>query len=267
MGDWVVDYEPAIRVSAFAAVLAALGIAESLRPRRALPGSRARRWRQHLLLAAANTAAVRLVAPLGLAGFAWWLESQGGGLLARAGAPPLVRGVAGFVALDLAVYLQHRVFHAVPALWRLHLVHHSDEAIDATTGIRFHPAEIVLSLLFKGALVAVTAPPAVAVIAFEIVLNAGSMFTHANWLIPPAPDRWLRLLFVTPDMHRVHHSTRRAEQSRNFGFNFSWWDRLFRTYADQPVDGHTGMRIGVAGEPAPPTLAGLFALPWQRRNR
>lgn len=265
MRGWLVEHEPAVRVTAFAAVLGLLVLLESLRPRRPVQ-RRARRLGLHALLSAVDTAAIRLIAPLGLAGVALWLDARGGGLLTRAGMPALLRGVVGFVALDLAVYLQHRAFHAVPALWRLHLVHHSDEAIDASTGIRFHPVEIALSLVFKGAVVAITGAPAAAVIAFEVVLNAGSMFTHANWFIAPAVDRRLRRLVVTPDMHRVHHSTSRAEQSTNFGFNFSWWDRLFRTYVDQPQAGHAGMTIGVTGVAPPATLPALLGLPWRAND-
>jgi sterol desaturase/sphingolipid hydroxylase (fatty acid hydroxylase superfamily) len=153
--------------------------------------------------------------------------------------------VLSVILLDLAIYLQHVLFHAVPVLWRLHRMHHADLDIDVTTGVRFHPVEILLSLLIKFGVVALLGAPALAVLIFEVLLNATSMFNHSNVAMPPAVDRVLRLLVVTPDMHRVHHSILRFETNSNFGFNFPWWDRLFRTYRPQPKEGHEGMTIGI----------------------
>jgi sterol desaturase/sphingolipid hydroxylase (fatty acid hydroxylase superfamily) len=147
--------------------------------------------------------------------------------------------------LDLAIYAQHVLFHAVPVLWRLHRMHHADLDIDVTTGVRFHPAEIVLSMLIKLAVVGLIGAPGAAVLIFEVLLNATSMFNHSNVAMPPAVDRIVRLLVVTPDMHRVHHSIERRETNSNFGFNFPWWDRLFGTYRPQPEQGHEGMTIGI----------------------
>ncbi len=151
------------------------------------------------------------------------------------------------VVLDLAIYFQHRLFHAVPVLWRLHRVHHTDLELDVTTGVRFHPVEMLLSVGFKAGVVAALGPPVLAVILFEVLLNAGSLFSHANLRLPGDVDRWLRALLVTPDMHRVHHSADPVETDRNFGFTFSWWDRLFDTYTVQPRMGHDAMTIGVEG--------------------
>jgi sterol desaturase/sphingolipid hydroxylase (fatty acid hydroxylase superfamily) len=153
--------------------------------------------------------------------------------------------VLSVLALDLVIYLQHVLFHAVPLLWRLHRVHHADLGFDVTTGLRFHPLEIGLSMLIKYAAIAALGPPAGAVLLFEVLLNAVTMFNHGNVRLPAALDRWLRLLVVTPDMHRVHHSILRKETNSNFGFNFPWWDRWFGTYRPQPAAGHGGMTIGI----------------------
>jgi sterol desaturase/sphingolipid hydroxylase (fatty acid hydroxylase superfamily) len=149
------------------------------------------------------------------------------------------------VVLDMAIYFQHRLFHAVPVLWRLHRMHHADLDLDVTTGARFHPLEILLSMAIKVAVVIALGAPAVAVVLFEILLNASSMFNHANLRLPLAVDGALRWLIVTPDVHRVHHSVIRAETDSNFGFSLSWWDRLFGTWRAQPEKGHDGMTIGL----------------------
>jgi sterol desaturase/sphingolipid hydroxylase (fatty acid hydroxylase superfamily) len=169
-----------------------------------------------------------------------------------------------FVALDFIVYLQHVLFHAVPALWRLHMVHHADLDFDLTTGNRFHPLEIVLSMLVKGAAIAAVGPPVLSVLAFEVILNATAMFNHANVKMPLPVDRALRCLVVTPDMHRVHHSTLPFETNSNFGFNLPWWDRLLGTYRAQPRAGHTEMKIGLRQfrDPDRLTLARMLALPF-----
>jgi sterol desaturase/sphingolipid hydroxylase (fatty acid hydroxylase superfamily) len=171
--------------------------------------------------------------------------------------------LVALVLLDLAVYFQHVVFHAVPALWRLHRVHHADADYDVTTGLRFHPVEILLSLGIKCAVIAALGAPVLAVLVFEVLLNAASMFNHANARLPLVVDRWLRWFVVTPDMHRVHHSVVSDEMNSNFGFNLPWWDRLFGTYRGQPAAGHEGMRIGVNGlhDPAEVRLSGLLTQP------
>jgi sterol desaturase/sphingolipid hydroxylase (fatty acid hydroxylase superfamily) len=157
----------------------------------------------------------------------------------------LLEGLIGFLALDLAIYAQHVAFHKVPVLWRLHRMHHADLDIDVSTGLRFHPIEIIISMLIKMAIVVLIGVPAVAVVAFEVVLNATSMFNHSNTAMPLWLDRVVRLIVVTPDMHRVHHSIKRHETDSNFGFNLPWWDRLFGTYRPQPEAGHDGMTIGL----------------------
>ncbi len=196
---------------------------------------------------------VRLIAPASGVTFALWAERQGWGLLRAADAPSWLEAAAAIVALDLVVYLQHRLFHAVPWLWRMHRIHHADLHFDVTTGVRFHPFEIALSTLIKGgAIVALGASP-VSVLVFEVILNAGSLFSHANGILPAQLDRRLRRVFVTPDMHRVHHSVVIAEQNTNFGFNVSWWDRMFGTYRPAPAEPHESMPIGVADWRGPRT--------------
>jgi sterol desaturase/sphingolipid hydroxylase (fatty acid hydroxylase superfamily) len=183
------------------------------------------------------------MAAVGLAAAA---SERGWGLLNQLDLPPWLALAAAVIALDLVIYIQHVLFHAVPALWRLHRMHHADLDFDVTTGARFHPLEILVSAGIKLAAVAVLGPAALAVLVFEVLLSATAMFNHGNVRLPVAADRWLRRLVVTPDMHRVHHSAVPAETSRNFGFCLPWWDRLFGTYLAQPAAGHERMRIGIA---------------------
>jgi sterol desaturase/sphingolipid hydroxylase (fatty acid hydroxylase superfamily) len=239
--------EPVLRFGAFAAVFAAVALWEALAPRRALRHGRGRRWPHNLGLAAVNAALLRLVAPSAAIAVALAAEAGGWGLLNVVALPWWAAVALAVLLLDLAVYLQHRLFHAVPVLWRLHRVHHADPDFDLTTGLRFHPLEIGLSLGIKCAAVATLGAPAAAVLIFEVVLNAAALFNHANARLPAVADRWLRRLIVTPDMHRVHHSAIRRETDSNFGFNLPWWDRMFGTYRAQPAAGHGSMRIGVAG--------------------
>jgi sterol desaturase/sphingolipid hydroxylase (fatty acid hydroxylase superfamily) len=187
----------------------------------------------------------RLVAPGAVIGVALAAEARGWGLLNLLAVPSWVAFLVGIVLLDVVLYFQHVMFHAVPTLWRLHRVHHADQDFDITTGTRFHPIEILLSLLVKCAAVAALGAPAVAVLAFEVLLNAAAMFNHANASLPAKADRWLRWFVVTPDMHRVHHSVIYDESSSNFGFSVPWWDRLFGTYRAQPRLSHQSMAIGV----------------------
>ena len=194
---------------------------------------------------AIDTLLVRLVFPLTAVGLALLAEARGFGLLIALSTPYWLAVPIGVVALDLAIYLQHVLFHAVPALWRLHRMHHADLEFDVTTGARFHPVEILLSMAIKLGVIAALGPPAVAVLIFEVLLNATALFNHANVRLPLALDRVLRWVVVTPDMHRVHHSVVVRETNSNFGFNLPWWDRLFGTYRDQPAAGHAGMTIGI----------------------
>ena len=196
-------------------------------------------------MAVLDTVLGRIVAPTGAVGFALFAEERGWGLFNRVALPVWLEFLLALILLDLAVYLQHRLFHHVPALWRLHRMHHADTDLDVTTGARFHPVEILVSLGIK--LLTIfplgAAPPAV--LLFEIALNASSMFNHSNVRVAPAIERLLRWLVVTPDMHRVHHSVVRRETDSNFGFNFPWWDRLFGTYRSQPEAGHDAMTLGI----------------------
>ncbi len=262
---FLLEHEPAVRLGAFIGVFAAVALAEAWVPRRARALPRRRRWPANLGLVAIDTVLVRLLFPLAAAGFAAWAGERGWGLLNVVGVPGWAAFVASVVLLDLAIYLQHVMFHAVPALWRLHRVHHADLDFDVTTGARFHPIEIVLSMGIKIGVIAALGPPVAAVIVFEILLNATAMFNHGNVRLPRGLDRVLRWLVVTPDMHRVHHSVEDDEANSNFGFNLPWWDRLFGTYRDQPRAGHEGMTIGIRRFREPrqvDALPGMLLLPF-----
>lgn len=242
----VLNNETAVRLSCFAIVLAGMMAWEAWSPRReGLSARRGRRWSANFGLIALDAILLRLFFPLAAVGAAAFAAGRGWGLFNVVAVPPWLAIAASIIALDLAIYAQHVVFHKIPLLWRLHRVHHSDVDLDVTTGLRFHPIEIVLSMAFKAGLVIALGAPVLAVIAFEVVLNATSMFNHANIDLPRGLDRILRRLIVTPDMHRVHHSVYRDETDSNFGFNLSVWDHLFATYRAQPRDGHLRMRIGL----------------------
>ena len=245
MDGFLAQHEGTIRLVAFVGVLALMGLAETLAPRRPRLVSRGFRWLNNFALIAVGTFALRVLFPILAVAFAGVAQANGWGLFNMIDAPYWLAIVVSFAALDFAIYLQHRVFHAVTPLWRLHMVHHADPDIDASTGIRFHPIEIVLSMAIKFAAIALLGAPALAVLLFEIVLNATSMFNHANWRLPIPLDRVLRAVLVTPDMHRVHHSVIRRETDSNFGFNFSFWDRLCGTYRAQPEAGHDAMTVGL----------------------
>jgi sterol desaturase/sphingolipid hydroxylase (fatty acid hydroxylase superfamily) len=238
--------ETLIRASAFLCVFAILAITEILAPRRRQSVSKFQRWRTNLTIVALNPISVALVFPLLPIGLALLASEQNWGLLNQFVMPSWLKVVLGFLLLDLTVYTQHVLHHALPALWRLHMVHHADLDFDVTTGLRFHPIEIVISMAIKLAAVAALGTPPVAVLIFEVALNATSMFNHSNIRIPIKVDQALRLMVVTPDMHRVHHSVIIQETNSNFGFNLPWWDRLFGTYKNQPDKEHTDMVIGLA---------------------
>jgi sterol desaturase/sphingolipid hydroxylase (fatty acid hydroxylase superfamily) len=250
--------EVAIRLGFFIAVFATMIIWELLAPRRVLTTSKTVRWFANLTVISINASLIRLAFPLVPVGLALLAEKNGWGLLNIFHAPYLLTVIAGVIVLDLVMYLQHVLFHAVPVLWRLHMMHHADLDFDVTTGLRFHPIEIVLSGCIKLAAVIVLGPPAIAVLIFEILLNGTSMFNHGNIRIPFNIDRLLRLLIVTPEMHRVHHSVVIKETNSNFGFSFPWWDRLLGTYREQPSAGHQGMTIGLSQFRDP----GRLTLPW-----
>jgi len=264
----ILQHEMTIRLSIFFGVLAAVAMAEFLLPRRQLTISKARRWVSNLGVVFLNSAVVRLILPITAAGFAVLATQRGWGLFNNFDVPLWAAVVGSVVLLDLAIYFQHVMFHAVPLLWRLHRMHHADLDFDVTTGARFHPIEILLSMLIKFAAIAVLGAPAVAVVIFEVLLNATAMFNHGNLRLPLAFDRVLRMFVVTPDMHRVHHSIENHEANSNFGFNLPWWDRLFGTYKDQPDAGHDAMTIGISDyrEPKLATdLPGMLILPFLGR--
>ncbi len=237
--------EVTFRLGVFVAILGLMAIWELLAARRELTMAKGRRWIANLGLVILDTVIVRLLFPGAAMGMALAAEEYGWGLFHRFDTPYWAAVLLSVILLDLAIYLQHVMFHAVPALWRLHLVHHADVDVDVTTGVRFHPVEIVVSMLIKLSAIAALGPPVVAVLVFEVLLNGLSMFNHANIRIPVGLDRFLRWIIVTPDMHRIHHSADRTEYMTNFGFNLSWWDRLLGTYVDDPAKGQIAMTTGL----------------------
>jgi sterol desaturase/sphingolipid hydroxylase (fatty acid hydroxylase superfamily) len=238
-------HEPVIRLGAFLGVLAVMASWEVLAPRRRQAVGRGTRWTGNLGIVVLDSLFVRLVFPTAAVGVALIAETRGWGLLHVWEAPTWLAFLAGVILLDLAIYLQHVLFHAVPMLWRLHRVHHADLELDVTTGVRFHPIEILLSMGVKLGVVAALGTPAAAVLVFEVLLNATSMFNHGNVQLPARLESLLRWIVVTPDMHRVHHSVVPSETNSNFGFNLPWWDRLFGTYRSEPGVGHDRMTIGL----------------------
>ncbi len=245
MNDLLLDHADTIRLAFFAGVFAVMAVWEALFPRRQRAFRRLRRWPSNIAIVALNTLLLKIVLPVAAVEFAATTTMQGWGLLTALHLPFWVEFLLAVIILDFVIYLQHVLFHAVPALWRLHRMHHADLDFDVTTGARFHPVEILLSMIIKFAAIAALGPPAAAVLVFEILLNGTSMFNHANAKLPLAADRWLRWVVVTPDMHRVHHSAVPHETNSNFGFSLPWWDRLFGTYRDQPAAGHEDMTIGL----------------------
>jgi sterol desaturase/sphingolipid hydroxylase (fatty acid hydroxylase superfamily) len=243
--DAILVHEPAIRLSVFLGVLASLAALEALFPKRKRAVSRRVRWSNNLAVTVLDAVIVRILFPTAAVGVAMLGEARGWGLLPWLEMPSWAAVVATVLVLDLAIYLQHVLFHAVPVLWRLHRMHHADLDFDVTTGVRFHPVEIVLSMGIKFAVIAALGAPAVAVLIFEVLLNATSMFSHANLRLPLGLDRALRWIVVTPDMHRVHHSIEVSETNSNFGFTLPWWDRLMGTYRAQPSAGHERMTLGI----------------------
>ncbi len=263
------DYEGPIRLASFLAVFTAMALWEIASPLRVLRAPKGYRWFANLTLVAVGTGVVRVALPMAAVGAAEWARVRGWGICNQWDAPMWVRWIVTVIALDFVVYAQHVVFHRVPVLWRLHKVHHADVDIDVTTGLRFHPLEILFSMAIKMGAVVVLGAPVGAVVLFEAVLNATSMFNHSNVRIPFTLDRVLRLIVVTPDMHRVHHSVEESEHNRNFGFNVPWWDRLCGTYQAQPGAGHGGMVIGLAQYQGVlrQTLGWLLTLPFRGASR
>lgn len=245
MSEIILAAEPTIRLAAFLGVLAVMMIWELAAPRRRRDIPRVIRWTNNLALVVVDTIILRLSFPVLAVGLAMLAKERDWGLFNVIDVPGWVAFTGSILLLDLAIYLQHVMFHAVPGLWRLHRMHHADLDFDATTGLRFHPVEILASMTIKLTVVGALGAPAVAVLLFEVILNAASIFNHSNIKLPAGVDRVLRLFLVTPDMHRVHHSTDPRETNSNYGFSVPWWDRLLGTYIAQPAKGHEGMEIGI----------------------
>ena len=260
--------ETLARPAAFLFAFVAMAAWETLAPRRSQATRRSSRWPSNLGIVALNSVLVRAVFPLTAVAWAGAVAQRGFGLVNIVPMPFWLAAISAFVLLDLAIYLQHRLFHAVPAFWRLHRMHHADTEFDVTNGLRFHPIEIVLSMLIKFAVIAALGAPAWSVLIFEIALNATAIFNHANARVPAKVDRILRQFVVTPDMHRVHHSVLPLETNSNFGFNLPWWDRWFGTYRAQPRDGHADMHIGLPQfrDPKWLRLDRMLVQPWVTRE-
>jgi sterol desaturase/sphingolipid hydroxylase (fatty acid hydroxylase superfamily) len=264
MNDFVMAHEAQIRMGFFVGIFLAVALVELLVPRRPLTTSKRSRWFSNIGIVVINTVVLRLLLPAGAVGIAMWVQGQGWGLFNHLDLPFWLEVVLSVMLLDFIIYLQHVMFHAVPALWRLHMMHHADMDYDLTTGTRFHPIEIIISMLIKASAIMVLGAPALGVIVFEILLNGTAMFNHGNFYLPLGFDRMLRLLVVTPDMHRVHHSVFPTETNSNFGFSLPWWDRLLGTYRPQPRLGHEAMTIGLNQfrDPSRLTLGRLIVLPF-----
>lgn len=262
--------EPVLRLAAFVAIFATMALFELASPRLLrdeMAGAlRSRRWFANLGVLVVSSVVLRLVFPLAAVGTAVWAQTKGIGLFQMLAIPAWPAGIAAFVILDFAVWLEHVASHKVPLLWRIHRMHHTDTGFDVTTALRFHPLEIVLSMFWKALVIIALGPPAIAVLIFEIALNGAAMFNHANIRLPDATDRLLRRAIVTPDMHRVHHSSDGRETDSNYGFNFSIWDRLFSTYVSQPETGHERMEIGLTAfrDRRTASLFWILLLPFRR---
>ena len=254
------------RLSVFASALILFSLLEALFPRRRRNLPRQGRWLTHLGITVIDSLVVRILGPLTAIAVAIWAANKGIGLFNLTQWPLWVEIVLAFILLDCAIYWQHVISHRVPFFWRFHKVHHTDRDLDASSAVRFHPVEILLSMLYKCGVVLIIGPAALAVLIFEIVLNASAIFNHANLKLPLGVDKILRLFIVTPDMHRVHHSVIETETNRNFGFNLSVWDRLFRSYKAQPEGGHDGMTIGLSEHQseAPSQLFWSLKLPFAK---
>lgn len=257
------SHEPLIRLTSFLSIFLLMAVWEVAAPRRALTTSKPKRWFANIAIVVLNTIVARLLFSTTAIAAAVIVGQKGWGLLNLLAWPPWLLSITALVTLDLILYLQHVMFHALPFFWRFHMMHHADLDVDVTTGARFHPVEIVFSMLIKLAAVVLIGPPPAAVLAFEVVLNATSMFNHGNVRMPEPLDRFLRWVIVTPDMHRIHHSVIRQETNSNFGFNLPWWDRWLGTYRPDPEKGQTGITLGLDQfrNPQHLTLLWMLALP------
>ncbi len=247
MLSFILDNQFVVRLSALLTIVFLVASWEIIKPRRPLSMSKLLRWTNNWLISILNSVLLSLVFPILAVGVAMLADERNWGLFNLLEVPALASIPMFILAFDFTIYWQHRLYHWMPVLWRLHRMHHADPDFDVSTGIRFHPVSIILSMLIKMCVVVLLGPPALAVLVSEVLLNVTSMFNHGNILIPPRVDKLLRLFLVTPDMHRVHHSVIAKETNSNFGFNFPWWDRVFGSYRDQPRGGHVAMEIGQRG--------------------
>ena len=257
--------ETTIRLGGFVGMLFVMGLWEFLAPRRPLSVSKKRRWFCNLSIVIVDTAVIRFVFPLAAVGVAVLAQERHWGLFNTIALPSNLAILISVVLLDLVIYFQHVMFHALPILWRFHRMHHTDRDLDVSSGLRFHPVEIMVSMLIKMTAILLIGPAPIAIIIFEVLLNATAMFNHSNSYVPLPLDRILRWVVVTPDMHRVHHSIIRKETDSNFGFNLPWWDRLFGTYRAQPQEGHDGMTIGLRSyqDDQPQQLGWMLIMPFR----
>lgn len=264
MAELLAKNEWMIRLAFFGGIFLIVGVVELIVPRRTLTTSKKRRWFANIGIVFINTVVLRVLFPAGAVGISIWTGRHGWGIFNLIEWPFWMETVLTVILLDFVIYIQHVMFHALPVLWRLHMMHHADLDYDLTTGTRFHPIEIVISMGIKAGAITLLGAPVIGVIIFEILLNGAAMFNHGNFFIPVGVDRILRLLVVTPDMHRVHHSVFPSETNSNFGFNLPWWDRLFGTYRPQPTKGHEQMTIGLNQfrDPSRLTLPWMIALPF-----
>lgn len=259
--------EATIRLSLFIGLFLFFTVMEYYVPRRELRPVKTKRWFTNWAIVIIDSILVRLLFKTAAVGGAIWAASNNIGLFNLIAVPYWLAFAVSFIVMDFAVWLSHVASHKIPIFWKVHRMHHSDVDIDVTTAIRFHPIEIILSMIWKFAIVLALGAPAAAILVFEIVLNGGAMFNHSNWKLPLWVDKYLRLIIVTPDMHRVHHSTEREETDSNYGFNFSIWDRMFNTYIDQPKLGHNKMQIGLSEwqDEAPTKLDWSLMVPFRNK--
>jgi len=267
INNWTADHEGLLRLSVFAGLLLGLILLESLFPRKARTQTRLRRWVTNLMIVVIDSLLLRLIFPIIAVGAAIWAQQKGWGLFNLWDGPLWAELILAIVFLDGLIYLQHVLSHRIPALWALHKVHHTDRDLDVTSALRFHPVEIIFSMAYKMFWVIILGPSAAAIIIFEVLLNGSAMFNHANLRLPLWLDKVLRLIIVTPDMHRVHHSIIESETNSNYGFFLSIWDRFGRTYRPQPKAGHDDMIIGLSEHQteSPASLSWSLALPFGHR--
>ena len=266
LSNTILEHESTIRLGFFFGILVIMAIWEILAPRRDLTVSKSKRWISNLSIVVLNTVVIRVLFPAAAVGMAVYADAKGWGIFNILETPAWLAILLSVILLDLIIYGQHVMFHRIPVLWRIHRMHHADMDIDVTTGSRFHPIEIVVSMLIKFTAIIILGVPVIAVIVFEVILNLTAMFNHSNARMPLGLDKVIRAMVVTPDMHRVHHSIKPKEYNNNFGFNLSIWDRIFKTYTAQPEEGHIKMTIGLMqyrDEKVSEGLPGMLMIPFK----